>query len=93
MKTKLICFLTVTLLAVCTMPVFAEGWDSASLERARDGAGTTLASPLQIPKNIGEEYQNAEFKPFGIIGGTFKGLFYMVKDAGTGIYKAVTFNL
>lgn len=57
-------------------------------------AGTTkfIKSPLQMTKIIKEEYEVAKFKPFGIVGGSFKGLFYFGKDLGRALWEMLTFN-
>lgn len=89
--------MTLLLIVVFTMaitaPVYAEGWDDTSREKFKTGVKTIAKSPLQISKSISEEYDVAKFKPFGIAVGLLKGLFYFVKDIGSGLVDVLTFNV
>jgi len=67
-------------------PVFADPWEKFS-----GGVEKFIKSPVQIVDNLSSEYEAAEFKPFGVIGGVLKGLFYTVWDAGSGIVDIFTF--
>jgi len=67
-------------------PVFADAG-----ERLQDGFKQAVLSPKQIPDIIQEEYEAAEFKPFGVMGGIIKGLMYFVKDLTFGLFKTLTF--
>jgi len=57
------------------------------------GLKTFVTSPKHIAQNVGEEYKEAKFKPFGIFGGVIKGLFYMGADMGKGIATMATLNI
>ena len=42
---------------------------------------------------VKEEYDVAEFKPFGVFGGILKGSFYELKDLSHETYRFLTFNI
>ena len=60
--------------------VYAHGY------KELQSAGTKIIkSPVHVPEDLKEEYKKSKFKPFGIIGGGLKGLFYMGKDVVSGL--------
>ena len=62
-------------------------------QNIKDGIGSIVKSPQPMAESLKEEFNKAEFKPFGIIGGFLKGSYYMGKEIGTGILRILTFNL
>lgn len=74
-------------LAAGTSPVWAE----AGMEKLKEGAKTFVMSPKNVVDSVKEEYEAADFKPFGVFGGLFKGLALTVKDAATGLVDVLTF--
>ena len=42
---------------------------------------------------VKEEYNVAEFKPFGVFGGFLKGTFYEFKDFSHETYRFLTYNI
>ena len=83
----------VSLVVVCVVAVVvvspALAWN---VDKFKAGTNRIIQSPRQIKDNVKEEYQAAQFKPFGIIGGTMKGLFYCGKEMGAGLLTVLTFN-
>ena len=49
-----------------------------------------IKSPVHVVNSVKEEYKDARFKPFAIVGGGLKGLFYMGKDVVSGLIDAGT---
>ena len=86
MKRILSCLFIVIILVAFTSPSYAAGWD-----KLKGGAEKFVKSPLQIKENVVSEYDAAKFKPLGIVGGLFKGLFYTGKEALTGLVDMLTF--
>jgi len=78
--------LVVMLVMVMAAPVFA-----GPVDKFKDGIEQFVTSPMNFVDNVKEEYEAAELKPLGAIGGAFKGVFYTLKDAGGGLINAVTF--
>jgi len=50
-------------------------------------------SPKPLIDSVKEEYNAAEFKPFGVFGGFLKGSFYTLKEFSRGVYHVLTFNV
>lgn len=84
MKKLLSVLLAAMLACSVSAPAFA-GWSEF-----REATKAFFMSPKQIPDNMKEEYDAAEFKPFGLVGGLLKGLFYTGKDMVTSIGDIVT---
>ena len=86
MKIFLSLLFGVMILATCVSSSHAaDGW-----EKIKGGIVRFVKSPIQLKEGIVTEYKVAEFKPLGIIGGTFKGLFYTVKEAVTGVWEIIS---
>ena len=63
---------------------------SFTQEQIKNGFNEIAYSPLQISTNIREETPKAQFPPFGAVGGSVKGGFYMIKDILIGILRIAT---
>ena len=59
----------------------------------KDGITTMVKSPLPLINSVKDEYNAAEFKPFGVVGGFFKGGLYSLKEFSTGLLRVLTFNV
>ena len=68
------------------VPAYAAG-----AEKLGDGFKMFLKSPLQITDNIKSEWEAAELKPIGAVGGALKGLFYAGRDMIHGLFDVLTF--
>ena len=62
-------------------------------ERIKEGIDMMAMSPKPLLDSVKEEYNAAEFKPFGVIGGFLKGLPYSIKELSVGLYRVLTFNV
>ena len=62
-------------------------------DRLADGFKQFAMSPKNVPDSLVEEYEAADFKPFGLIGGLLKGVSMTVIDLSLGLGKVVTFPL
>ena len=78
-------------LAAVIWVMFASASYAAGMEKLKSGASELVKSPLQLKDSIVSEYNASEFKPFGIVGGALKGLFYTGKEAIKGLAEIVTF--
>ncbi|MFT5387400.1 MAG: hypothetical protein ACI9F2_000332 [Lysobacterales bacterium] len=58
-------------------------------EELKEASMTLVKSTGNLCASVKEEYNDAKFKPFGIIGGTLKGLIYTGKDFVGGIVAIV----
>jgi hypothetical protein len=86
---KLLSVLMVTafVCSIASTPVLAgDAGDKLS-----EGFKQAITSPKNIPDSLQEEYEVAEFKPFGLIGGVVKGVTMTIVDFGLGLVKVVTF--
>jgi len=84
---KIISVLTIVMLVfVVVSPVYADMGTKFT-----DGIKQFVMSPHNLVDDIKEEYEAAKFKPFGVLGGTFKGMFNTLIDAGGGLINAFTF--
>ena len=84
---KIIAVITVVLFVFAmAAPVFAD-----ATSKFTDGIKQFATSPMNIVDDVKEEYEAAEFKPFGVLGGLFKGIFDTAIDAGGGIINTFTF--
>ena len=87
MKRILICMMAVAFMcAMAATPVLAGDMG----DKLSTGAKTFFMSPKHIPDSISEEYEAADFKPLGVIGGTVKGISMTVLDLGKGLFHVVT---
>ena len=86
MKKIVSVFAIVMLMCAVTTPAFA---DAAS--KFQDGVKQFVTSPMNLVDDIKAEYEAAEFKPFGVFGGMFKGIGNTVIDAGGGLINTFTF--
>ena len=71
----------------------AQAYYEEYKQNIKDGIGAIVKSPQPMAESLKEEFNKAEFKPFGIIGGFLKGGYYMGKEIGTGVLRILTFNL
>lgn len=86
MKKALVLVLIAVFAVAVAMPVYAGDMG----EKAKGGFETFFKSPMQVKDHIEAEYEASEFKPFGILGGLFKGTFYFGKDLVTGLVDVLT---
>ena len=78
-------------LAAVMCVMFASASYAAGMEKLKSGASELVKSPLQLKDSIVNEYNASKFKPFGVVGGGLKGLFYTGKEAVKGLVDIVTF--
>ena len=57
------------------------------------GVESVVKSPLELGHYTIEETKGADFKPYGLVFGLFKGSGYMVQKAGHGALDIATFPL
>lgn len=91
MKKVLSIMIMAALVACTAVPAYAGAG-----EKAKEGFKKFITSPKNIPDSISEEVDAQEGlagKSLGALGGTAKGLFYMLKDMGIGLYEVVTFPI
>ena len=86
MKRIVSVFAIVMLMCAVTTPVFAD-----AATKFKDGIKQFVTSPKNLVDDVKEEYEASEFKPLGVLGGTFKGLFNTLIDAGGGLINTFTF--
>ena len=86
MKKIVSVFVIVMMMCAVTTPVFADAGTKFT-----DGLKQFATSPMNLVDDVKEEYEAAEFKPIGVLGGMFKGLFNTGKDAVGGLFNALTF--
>jgi len=79
-------FAIVMLVFAMAVPVYAD-----MATKFKDGVTQIVTSPMNLVDDIKEEYEAAEFKPLGVFGGMFKGIFNTFKDAGGGLINTFTF--
>jgi len=79
--------LIVMFVAAFAAPVFA----GISTDKLSDGFKRAVTSPANIYESLQEEYEAAEFKPFGVFGGFVKGTCLMLTDMATGLFDVLTF--
>ena len=84
---KIISIFAITML-ICAVaaPVFADAGTKFT-----DGIKQFATSPMNIVDDVKEEYEAADFKPFGVFGGMIKGIGNTVVDAVGGLFNALTF--
>jgi hypothetical protein len=61
-----------------------------AVDRATKGVTMIATSPLKVHDAVKTEMHAAKFMPFGIVGGTAKGTFYMGKQIVNGAWKVVS---
>ena len=83
-------FVGICLLAVA-VPGYAEYDDYKT--KLKEGFDTIITSPKPLIDAVKEEYNVAEFKPFGVFGGILKGSFYAIGQFSRGVYRVLTFNV
>jgi len=86
MKKVVSIFAIVMLICAMTTPVFASAGS-----KFQDGVKQFVTSPHNLVDDIKSEYEASEFKPLGVFGGMFKGIFNTVIDAGGGLINTFTF--
>jgi len=79
-------FAIVMLVSAMAVPVYAD-----MATKFQDGVKQFVTSPMNIVDDVKEEYEAAEFKPFGVFGGLFKGIFDTGVDAVGGLINTFTF--
>lgn len=84
---RMLSLLTVLAVVAMTVPAFAN----PSVDKFRDGTKSVLLSPLHVRDSVkAETAGDIKALPFGLVGGTMKGAFYMGKDIVTGGLDMVT---
>ena len=83
--------LSLLIVVIVSVTFVSSSYAAVGWEKVKGGAKRLAKSPLQLKENVVTEYGAAKFKPFGIIGGAFKGLFYTGKEAVTGLVEIITF--
>ena len=78
-------------LAAVFCVMFASASYAAGMEKLKGGVSELVKSPLQLKDSIVNECNAAKFKPFGVMGGALKGVFYTGKEAVKGLVDIVTF--
>jgi len=61
--------------------------------KINEGLSIIAKSPKSLIDSVKEEYNAAEFKPFGVFGGILKGSFYSIGEFSRGVYHVITFNV
>lgn len=91
MKKIIIC----ALVGLCFLVVSTPGYTNSDdyKTKLKEGFETIITSPKPLIDAVKEEYNAAEFKPFGVVGGFFKGSFYAVGQFSRGVYRVLTFNV
>ena len=87
MKKNLSIFLTFMMIVMFA----SAGYAAVGQEKLAGGFKKIFESPIQLKDGIVNEYNAAKFKPFGVLGGALKGLFYTGKEVVTGLLEVVTF--
>ena len=78
------------LVAALMLAISAPAYADAS-GKLKAGVKQIFTCPKTFYETVVEEKNASEFKPFGIVGGIFKGSFYAIKDIGLGLLNTVTF--
>jgi len=91
MKKLITCAFVGFCLFAVSLPVYGSTDDYKT--NLKEGFDIILNSPKPMIDSIKEEYNAAEFKPFGVFGGFFKGSFYTLKEFTYGTYRVLTFNV
>jgi len=86
MKKIVSIFAVLILVFAMTAPVYADMGTKFT-----DGVKQFVTSPGNLVDGIKEGYEEADFKPIGVFGGMFKGLFDTLIDAGGGLINTITF--
>jgi len=91
MKKIIIC----ALMGLCFLMTSTPGYTNTDdyKTKLKDGFETIITSPKPLIDSVKEEYNAAEFKPFGVFGGVLKGSFYAVGQLTRGVYRVLTFNV
>ncbi len=79
---RMLSFMLVLVFSIGATACFAY----PALDRVQGGLKDILISPLQVTDNVKTEMKVAKFMPFGIVGGTTKGTFYMAKQIVDGAW-------
>jgi len=87
--------ITVVCMALCFLVISNAGDAHYDEYKAniKEGIGIMVKSPQPLIDAVKDEYNVAKFKPFGVVGGFFKGGFYSLKEFSTGLLRVVTFNM
>ena len=98
MKKLMVCaFFGICLLVVAAPSGYADGLDYDDYgdykTKLKEGFDEIITSPKPLIDSVKEEYDVAEFKPFGVFGGFIKGSFYAVGQLTRGVYRVLTFNV
>ena len=84
-------FLSLCMVIMVFMMFTSVSFAASGEEKLKGGVQKFFTSPLQVKENVVSEYNAAEFKPFGVVGGLLKGIFYAGKQAITGVIDVLTF--
>ena len=91
MKKIIVCALVGFCFLISSAPGYADYDDYKT--KLKEGFDTMITSPKPLIDSVKEEYNDAEFKPFGVFGGFFKGSFYAIGQFSRGLYHVLTFNV
>ena len=86
-KVLTVIFVSLFLLSF-TAPSFAEPAFVTKLVR---GVANIVSAPLEIFKQTDAEYNSAERKPLGLVGGIFKGIGFTFARLASGVFDVLTF--
>jgi len=85
-------FLFVAVFMLC-LTAFSQAHYDDYGHNIKEGFKQIVKSPLTVADEVKEETANSSFKPFGVIGGFAKGLFYGAKDVVVGTFRILTFSV
>ncbi len=88
------CFMRRVALNSLVLAIIVITMTSCSLtmgERLKTGLNDIITSPLQVRDNVRTEIPKAQFAPFGAVGGSVKGGFYMGKQIVNGVMTILAF--
>ena len=91
MKKIIICILLGFCFLATSVPGYAD-YEPYKM-KLKEGFEIMVTSPKPLIDSVKEEYNAAEFKPFGVFGGMIKGSFYALKKFSKGVYRVLTFNV
>jgi len=92
MKKALIFSVIIAFIMIVAAPVLA-GDLSASIDKISDGVTDVVKSPLALYDNTKIEMDEADNLLIGLLTGLIKAPFHMIKEAGHGVMKIVTFPI
>ena len=81
---------SVALLIVLILTATSSFAAAPAVDKFTGGIKDVLTSPMEIHKNVKAETDGKGFLPFKVVGGFFKGGFYMGKQIATGTIHVAT---